>query len=77
MSDVSAHLAGKKIFAKVDCSEAYFSMQMADEKSLQLLAFNFGGRTFAFKMLAQGLNRSPTAFNLCVSKHLEACVAND
>ena len=77
MSDASAHLAGKKIFAKMDCSQAYFSMQMADEKSVQLLAFNFGGRTFAFKRLAQGLNRSPTAFSSCVSKHLEACVAND
>ena len=36
MSDASAHLAGKKIFAKMDCSQAYFSMQMADEKSVQL-----------------------------------------
>ena len=77
MSDASAHLAGKKIFAKMDCSQAYFSMQMADEKSVNLLAFNFGGRTFAFKRLAQGLNRSPTAFSSCVSKDLEACVAND
>ena len=77
MSDASAHLAGKKIFAKTDCSQAYFSMQMADEKIVQLLAFNFGGRTFAFKRLAQGLNRSPTAFSSCVSKHLEICVAND
>ena len=77
MSDASAHLAGKKIFAKMDCSQAYFSMQMADEKSVQLLAFNFGGRTFAFKRLAQGLNRSPTAFSSCVSKHLEAFAAND
>ena len=58
MSDASAHLAGKKIFAKMDRSQAYFSMQTADEKSVQLLAFNFGGRTFAFKRLAQGLEAS-------------------
>ena len=51
-------------------------MQMEDEKSVQVLAFNFGGRTFAFKRLAQGLNRSPSAINSCVSKHLETCVAN-
>ena len=77
MADATAHLAGKKIFAKMDCSQAYFSMQMADELSIQLLAFNFGGRTFAFKRLAQGLSRSPTAFSSCVSKHLQSCVAND
>ena len=77
MADATAHLAGKKFFAKMDCSQAYFSMQMADELSIQLLAFNFGGRTFAFKRLAHGLSRSPTAFSSCVSKHLQSCGAND
>ena len=77
MADAAAHLAGKKIVAKMDCSQAYFSMQMADELSVQLLAFNFGGRTFAFKRLAQGLSRSPTAFNSCVSKHSQSCIAAD
>ena len=77
MADATAHLAGKKIFAKMDCSQAYFSMQMADELSIQLLAFNFGGRTLAFKRLAQELSRSPTAFSSWVSKHLQSCVAND
>ena len=76
-ADATAHLAGKKIFAKMDCSQAYFSMQMADELSIQLLAFNFGGQTFAFKRIAQGASRSPTAFSSCVSKHLQSCVAND
>ena len=77
MADASTHLAGKSIFAKMDCSQALFSMQMADELSIQLLAFNFGGRTFAFKRLAQGLSRSPTAFSACVNEHLHACVASD
>ena len=30
--DASAHLAGKKTFAEMDCSQACFSMQMADER---------------------------------------------
>ena len=77
MADSTANLAGKSIFAKMDCSQAYFSMQMADERSMQLIAFNFGGRTFAFKRLAQGLYRSLTAFSSCVSKHLQSCVASD
>ena len=77
MADATAHLAGKTIFAKMDCSQAYFSMQMANNLSLQLLAFNFEDRTFAFKRLAQELGRSPTAFNSCVSKHLQSSVASD
>ena len=35
------------------------------------------GRTFAFKRLAQVLNRSPTAVSSSVSKHLQSCVASD
>ena len=76
MADATAHLAGRSILAKTDCSQVYFSMQMADKISMQLLAFNFGGRTFAFNRLAQGSNRSPTAFSSCVSKHLQSCVAS-
>ena len=77
MSDASALLPGEKIFRTMDCFKAYFSMQMTDEKSVQLLAFIFGGRTFAFKRLAQGLKRSPTAFNSCVIKRVKTFVAND
>ena len=77
MTDATAHPAGKTIFAKMDCSQAYFSMQMADSLSVQLLAFNFGDRNFAFRRLAQVLSRSPTAFSSCVSKHLQSCVASD
>ena len=49
------HMAGKKYFCKLDCSQAYHCLQMADEQSIQLLAFNFGSRTFAYLRLAQGL----------------------
>ena len=77
MADAAVHLAGKKIFAEMDCSKAFFSMQMANELSVQLLAFNFGGRTFAFKRLAQGLSRSPTVFSSCVSNYLQSCIASD
>ena len=52
MTEATAHLAGKRIFVKMDRSQAYFSMQMSNELSTILLAFNFGRR--AFKRLAQG-----------------------
>ena len=35
---------------------------MADEQSVQLLAFTFVGQTFAFERLEQGLKRSLLAF---------------
>ena len=77
MTDAGQHLANKSIFAKLDCSQAYFSIGMADELSVQLLAFNFGSRAWAFKRLAQGLSRSPTIFSSCIRHHLERCIATD
>ena len=49
---------------------------MADELSVKFFAFNFGGRTFAYKRLAQGLSRS-IVFSSCVSEHLQSCFASD
>ena len=75
MADATAHLARQSIFTKTDCTPAFFSTQMADSLSVQLLAFTFGGRTF--KRLKQRLSRSLTAFSSCVNKHLPSCVASD
>ena len=50
---------------------------MADEPSIQLLAFNFGSRTFAYLRLAQGLNRSLSAFNSTIREYLDALVKAD
>ena len=66
IADATQHMAGKKYFFKLDCSQAYHCLAMADEQSVQLLAFNFGCRTFAYLRLAQGLNRSLSAFNSTV-----------
>ena len=77
IADAAQHMAGKKYFCKLDCSEAYHCLQMADEQSIQLLAFNFGSRTFAYLRLAQGLNRSLSAFNSTIREYLEALVKAD
>ena len=50
---------------------------MADEKSIQLLSFNYAPRTFAFLRLAQGLNRSLSAFNSVVREYLDPLVKAD
>ena len=62
LSDAAQHLAGKSLFSKLDCSQAYLCLQMADQRSVEKLAFNFASRTFAYKKLAQGLSRSVSAF---------------
>ena len=62
LSDAAQHMAGKKLFCKLDCSQAYHCLQMADYQSIQMLAFNFASRTFAYRRLAQGLSRSLSHF---------------
>ena len=47
---------------------------MADEQSVQILSFNFGSRTFAFLRLAQGPNRSLSAFTSEVREYLDPVV---
>ena len=63
LSDAAQHLAGKKLFCKLDCSQAYHCLQMADQRSIEMLAFNFASRTFAYKRIAQGLSRALSAFS--------------
>ena len=62
-SDAAQHLAGKRLFCKLDCSQAYHCLQMADQRSIEMLALNFASRTFAYKLLAQGLSRALPAFS--------------
>ena len=45
MTDAVHHFAGKTLFTKLDCSQAYHCVQMADPLSVQLLSFNFASRT--------------------------------
>ena len=46
-SDAAQHLAGKSLFCKLDCSQAHHCFQMAGQRSVEMLAFNFARRTFA------------------------------
>ena len=77
LADVSTHLAGKQFFAKLDCSQAYHVLQMADPLSVQLLSFNFLSRTFAYLRLAQGLSRSVSAFSSFMRKCFYQCIVAD
>ena len=71
LSDAAQHLAGKSLFCKLDCSQAYHCLQMADQRSVEMLAFNFASRTFAYRRLAQGLSRSVSALSSFMREYLD------
>ena len=77
LSDAAQHLAGKSLFCKLDCSQAYHCLKMADQRSVEMLAFNFASRTFAYKRLAQGLSRSVSAFSSFMREYLDPVVKAD
>ena len=77
LSDAAQHLAGKSLFCKLDCSQSYHFLQMADQRSVEMLAFNFASRTFAYKRLAQGLSRSVSAFSSFMREYLDPVVKAD
>ena len=63
LADAAQHLAEKKNFCKLDCLQAYHCLQTVKRRSKEILAFNFASQTFAYRRLAQGLNRSFSAFS--------------
>ena len=76
LSDAAQHLAGKSLFCKLDCSQAYHCLHLADQRSVEMLAFNFA-RTFAYKRLVQGLSRSVSAFSSFMREYLDPVVKAD
>ena len=77
LSDAAQHIAGKNLFCKMDCSQAYHCLQMADQQSIEMLAFNFASRTFAHKRLAQGLSRALSAFSSFMREYLDKVIKAD
>ena len=50
---------------------------MADQRSIEMLAFNFTGRTFAYCRLAQGLSRALSAFSSFMREYLDKVIKAD
>ena len=50
---------------------------MADQRSVEMLAFNFASRNFAYRRLAQGLSRSVSAFSSIMREYLDPVVKAD
>ena len=77
LTDAVQHMAGKNLFCKLDCSQAYHCLQMADQQSIELLAFNFASRRFAYRRVAQGLSRSLWAFSSFIREYLDPVIKAD
>ena len=77
LSDAAQHLAGRSLFCKLDCSQAYNCLQMADQRSVEMLAFNSASRSSAYKRLAQGLSGSVFAFLSFTREYLDPVVKAD
>ena len=50
---------------------------MADQRWVEILAFKFASRTFAYKRLAQGLSRSVSTFSSFMHEYLDPVVKAD
>ena len=72
LSDAAQHLAGKYAFCKFDCSQAYHCLQMADQRSVEVLALNF-----VYRRLSQGLGRSVFGFSSFMLEYLDPVVKAD
>ena len=77
LTDAAQHTAGKNLFCKLDCSQAYHCLQMADQPSIELLAFNFASRTFAYRKLAQGLSCYLSEFSSFTREYLDPVIKAD
>ena len=50
---------------------------MGDQKSIEMLAFNFASRTFGYRRLAQGLSRALSAFSSFMREYLDRVIKAD
>ena len=75
MTDATSHLTGKFLCSKLDSSQSYHCVQTADDLSVQLLAFNFASRTFAYNCLAQDLRNSFMGHSSFGQRYLDPCLA--
>ena len=77
LSDAAQYLAGKSLICKLDCSQPYHCLQMTDQRSVEMLAFNSASKTFAYKGPAQSLSRSVSVVSSFIGEYLDPIVKAD
>ena len=63
LSGASPHLAGKQIFYEKTCSQACHCLQLANQRSIEVPAYNVAIPTFVYQRFAQVLSRSLSALS--------------
>ena len=77
LSDAAQHLAGKSFSCTIDCSQVCHRLQIADQRSVEMLAFNFASKIFAYKKLAWDLSRYVSGFSSFMREYLDPVVKAD
>lgn len=70
IDDIISRLGNKRIFTKLDISEAYWQIPLANE-SVKYTGFNFDGITYVFRRMPFGIKTADSAF----TKALDAVLA--
>ena len=70
-------MGGEKPFCKLECSQAYHCLQMADHRSIEMLAFKFVSRTFAYRRLAQGVSTAQSPFSSFMGEYFVKVIKAD
>ena len=74
LSDAAQNLSGKSLFCSPGWSQAYHCLQTMDQRSVEMIAFNFSGKISPHRRHAQGLSRSVSAFLNAMREYLGSVV---
>ena len=77
LTDAGQHIAGRNVFFQRDCSQTYHCLQMADQRSAEMLAFNSASWTHAYPRQARDLSRSLSAFSSFLREGLDPVIKAD
>ena len=70
-------MAVEEFLRRLGCSQAYPCLQIADQRSIQMLGFNFISRLFAYRRLTHCLSRTLSAFSRFLREYLQKVVKAD
>ena len=70
-------LLNTKLFCNLECSQTYHCLQTADHRSIEMLAFNFARRTFAYRRSAQGLSLALSTLSSIMRRYLDEVIKAD
>ena len=73
LTDAQQHMVAKKVFCKLDRSQAYHCLQ----RSIGMLALNFASRTIAYRPLVQRLSRALSAISSFMREYLDQVIKTD